>query len=151
MNVSGESLEPTSTVTSTTEEIDLSIPLPPPSISAMEEYYQLEQTLLLGTLGIAAIIFICVWFFYSLKIAGSYGIGAVVGVVYLRMLVKDVERLGRERMGLSKNRLALLVLLFVVASKWQSLQIVPIVLGFLTYKATILVYMLPRIIWPASK
>lgn len=153
MNVSGESLEPTSTVssTSTTEELDLSIPLPPPSISAMEEYYQLEQTLLLGTLAIAAMIFISVWFFYSLKIAGSYGIGAVVGVVYLRMLVKDVERLGRERMGLNKNRLALLVVLFVVASKWQSLQIVPIVLGFLTYKATILVYMLPRILFPASK
>ena len=151
MNVSGDSLEPTSTVPSTTEEIDLSIPLPPASISAMEEYYQLEQTLLLGTLAIAASIFISVWFFYSLKIAGSYGIGAVVGVVYLRMLAKDVERLGRERMGLSKNRLALLVVLFVVASKWQSVEIVPIVLGFLTYKATILVYMLPRILFPASK
>ena len=151
MNVSGDSLEPTSTVPSTTEEIDLSIPLPPPSISAMEEYYQLEQTLLLGTLAIAASIFISVWFFYSLKIAGSYGIGAVVGVVYLRMLAKDVERLGRERMGLSKNRLALLVVLFVVASKWQSVEIVPIVLGFLTYKATIHVYMLPLILFPASK
>lgn len=153
MKVSGDYLEPTSTVTSTTEEIeiDLSIPLPPPSISAMEEYYQLEQTLLLGTLTIAAIILICLWFFYSLQIAGSYGIGAVVGVVYLRMLAKDVERLGRERMALNKNRFALLVALFVLASKWQVLEIVPVVLGFLTYKASILVYMLYRILFPASK
>ncbi|HBE57648.1 MAG TPA: ATP synthase subunit I [Cyanobacteria bacterium UBA11149] len=127
------------------------MPLPPPSISAMEEYYQLEQTLLLGTLAIAAIIFISVWLFYSLQIAGSYGIGAVVGVVYLRMLTKDVQRLGRERMALNKNRFALLVALFVLASKWQVLEIVPVVLGFLTYKATILVYMLYRILFPASK
>jgi ATP synthase protein I len=109
---------------------------------SMQEFYQLSQELLMITLVLTGIVFICVWIFYSLNIALNYLIGACTGVVYLRMLAKDVERLGREKSQLSKTRLALLILLILLASRWNQLQIMPIFLGFLTYKATLIIYVI---------
>ena len=138
MNLSDESTEPTletgdisqpgSTATETTE--------------SMQEFYQLSQELLAITLVLTGVVFICVWIFYSLNIALNYAIGACTGVVYLRMLAKDVERLGREKSQLSKTRLALLIVLILLASRWNQLQIMPIFLGFLTYKATLIIYVI---------
>lgn len=118
---------------------------------SMQEFYQLSGQLLAITLVLTGIIFICVWIFYSLNIALNYLIGACTGVVYLRMLAKDVERLGNEKKQLSKSRFALLILLFVVATQWGQLQIMPIFLGFLTYKATLIVYMVQTAFIPDSK
>lgn len=116
---------------------------------AMREFYQLSQELLLWTLALTGIIFIFVWIFYSLNIALNYLIGACVGVVYLRMLAKDVEQMSNEK-RLSKNRFALFIGLIIVATQWQQLQILPIFLGFLTYKATLIVYMLQTLFNPDS-
>ena len=109
---------------------------------SMQEFYQLSQELLLGTLALTGMIFIFVWIFYSLNIALNYLIGACTGVVYLRMLAKDVERLGRGKEQLSKTRLALLIGLILLASQWNQLKIMPIFLGFLTYKAALIIYVL---------
>lgn len=114
----------------------------------MQEYYQLKQSLLLVTIAITGIIFICVWVIYSLDIALNYLLGACTGMVYLRMLAKDVERLGRQKERLSKTRFALFIGLIVVATQWHNLQIIPIFLGFLTYKATLIVYMVQTFIPP---
>lgn len=108
--------------------------------SSMGEFYKLYQELLTITLALTGIVFVSVWVAYSLNIALNYLIGACTGVVYLRMLAKDVERLGREKQSLSKTRLALLVALILLASRWNQLQILPIFLGFLTYKATLVIY-----------
>jgi ATP synthase protein I len=111
-----------------------------PVSSSMQEFYQLYQELLVITLVLTGIIFISVWIAYSLNIALNYLLGACAGVLYLRLLAKDVERLGREKQALSKTRLALLVALILLASRWNQLQILPIFLGFLTYKATLIIY-----------
>lgn len=111
-----------------------------PTSSSMQEFYQLYQELLVITLVLTGVIFISVWVFYSLNIALNYLLGACTGVVYLRMLAKDVERLGTEKQKLSKTRLALLVILILLASKLKQLEIMPIFLGFLTYKATLIIY-----------
>lgn len=137
MNLSDESLEPTPT----TEELTQTSSLPPQTSSSMEAYHKLQRMLLFVTIAITGIVFISVWIVYSLNIALNYLIGACTGVVYLKMLARDVERLGRENQRLSKNRFALLIGLIIVASQWQQLQILPIFLGFLTYKATLIVYM----------
>ena len=122
-----------------------------PENSSMQEYYQLKQTLLAVTLVMTGVIFVSVWIFYSLNIALNYLIGACVGVVYLRMLAKDVERLGVQKRRPSSTRLALLIGLLVVASQWQSLRILPIFLGFLTYKAALIAYILQSTLLPTSK
>jgi ATP synthase protein I len=120
------------------------------SDKSMGEFYQLYQKLLVITLVLMGIIFISVWIFYSLNTALNYLIGACTGVVYLKMLAKDVEQLGGEKQRLSKNRFALFVGLIVLATQWHELQIVPIFLGFLTYKATLLVYMVQTAFIPDS-
>jgi ATP synthase protein I len=117
----------------------------------MEEYYQLKQTLLLVTLALTGIIFVSVWIAYSLEIALNYLIGACTGMVYLRMLAKDVERLGQQKRRPSSTRLALVIGLIVVATQWQNLHILPIFLGFLTFKAAIIVYVLQTTLLPTSK
>jgi ATP synthase protein I len=119
-------------------------------VNSMEEFYQLYQKLLVITLVLTGIIFISVWIFYSLNIALNYLIGACTGVVYLKMLAKDVERLGGEKTRLSKSRLALFVGLIILATQWHELKILPIFLGFLTYKATLFVYTVQTAFLPDS-
>lgn len=114
----------------------------------MREYFQLQQELVLTTIALTGIIFISVWLFYSLNVALNYLLGACTCVVYLRMLAKDVERLGREKTRLSKTRLAVFIGLIIVATQVNKLQILPIFLGFLTYKAAVIVYMLRTTLLP---
>jgi ATP synthase protein I len=133
------------------EELSQDSSPPPDTTSSMQEFYQLKQTLSLVTLAITGIVFICVWVFYSLDIALNYLIGACTGMVYLRMLAKDVEGLSYERTSLSKARFAVFIGLIIVATQWHQLQIVPIFLGFITYKATLLVYMVQSFMPPDSQ
>ena len=121
---------------------------PNPSI---EEYYSLQKELFVTTLTITGVIFISVWLAYSLNVALNYAIGACVGVVYLRMLARDVERLGREKKSLSQTRMALFVGLIILATQLNDLKIIPIFLGFLTYKASLIVYVLRTTLLPSSK
>ena len=125
------------TVESNTSEVGTVPAEPDPS---MQEYYKLKDELYVITLTITGIIFISVWVFYSLNIALNYLIGATTSVVYLRMLAKDVERIGREKGSLSKTRLALFVGLIIIATQLNELKIMPIFLGFLTYKAALIIY-----------
>ncbi|MEM1173150.1 MAG: ATP synthase subunit I [Cyanobacteria bacterium P01_H01_bin.35] len=146
MNISDTSPE-TITVETNTSEVGTETPEPNPSI---QEYYKLQQELYVITLTITGIIFISVWVFYSLNIALNYLIGASTSVVYLRMLAKDVERIGREKGGLSKTRLALFVGLIIIATQLNELKIMPIFLGFLTYKAALIIYVLRTSLMPNS-
>jgi ATP synthase protein I len=116
---------------------------------SMGEYRQLKQELYLITLVITTVAFVTVVLVYGWKISFSYLLGAVAGVVYLRLLAKDVDRIGNESVKLSPNRLALFVVLMLVAAKWHQLQILPVFLGFLTYKAALLIYIF-RTIWLAD-
>jgi ATP synthase protein I len=116
---------------------------------SMGEYRQLKQELYLITLATTIVAFVIVVLVYGWRIALSYLLGAVTGVVYLRLLAKDVDSIGNESSKLSLNRLALFVGLMLVAAKWHQLQILPVFLGFLTYKAALLIYLL-RTIWLAD-
>lgn len=124
--------------------------LPAASATAMEEYYQLQQNLLLTTLAFTGIIFVSAWLAYSLPIALNYLIGACGGVVYLRMLAKSVANIGRGSARLGSGRLALVVGLVLVATQWQQLQVVPVFLGFLTYKGALIAYTLWTAVLPKS-
>lgn len=141
LTLSDSSHEPTGVTTHT--EAD-SVELKPSE--SMQEYYSLQQELLIATLVVTGIVFISVWIFYNLNIALNYLIGAVTGVVYLRMLAKDVERLGNQKQRLSKTRFALFIGLIIVATQWRQLQVIPIFLGFLTYKAALIIYMVRTLV-----
>lgn len=106
----------------------------------MEDFYRLQRQLLRVTLFFSAIIFVSTFFAYSLHTALNYLIGACTGVVYLRMLSKNVEKIGNGSRGVSSGRLALVAALVLVASQWNQLEIMPVFLGFLTYKAALIGY-----------
>ena len=116
----------------------------------MEEYYQLQKTLLLVTLTLIVLIVFPVWYFYSLNTALNYALGALIGVLYLRLLAKDVERLGQQKQRLGSKGLAIFAALIIVASQWQQLHILPVFLGFLTYKAAIIFYTLQTVLVPTN-
>ncbi|KZL50330.1 hypothetical protein A2T98_08100 [Nodularia spumigena CENA596] len=139
MSLSEDSIDPTPTTQQDTQTVSEDTE---PVNASMQEFYQLYQELLIITLALTVTVFISVWIAYSLNIALNYLLGACAGVLYLRLLAKDVERLGREKQALSKTRLALLVALIFLASRWNQLQILPIFLGFLTYKATLIFYVI---------
>lgn len=112
----------------------------------MQDYYRLQQNLLRLTVLFSGIIFVCVWYFYSLHIALNYLIGACTGVVYLRMLAKKVAEMGRQQSRLSSGRLAIVIGIVVLSTQWQQLEVLPVFLGFLTYKAALIGYT----IWTAA-
>lgn len=117
-------------------------PVSDETTNPMQDFYHLQQELLAYTLAFTAIIFISVWIFYSLNIALNYLLGATTGVVYLKMLARDVERIGSQNQRISKTRLGLFFAVMIVGTQWNQLQILPIFLGFLTYKAALMVYVI---------
>jgi ATP synthase protein I len=146
--VASNSSEQTSDAVQVTDSSAEESMLPPPVDTAMGEYYRLQQNLLICTVAFSAVIFFCVWLAYSLPIALNYLIGACGGVVYLRMLAKNVANLGRGQSKIGSGRLAIVIGLILVASQWQQLEIVPVFLGFLTYKAALIAYTLWTAVLP---
>lgn len=106
----------------------------------LEDYAKLKQELYGVTLLLTGFIFAAVWMVYSPNIALNYAIGAFSGLVYLRLLARNVDRLGPGNPSVSKARFAVLIGAIIFATQLDQLQILPIFLGFLTYKVTLIVY-----------
>ena len=120
------------------------------SPSSMEDYYKLQQLLLQYSLLLIPIVFPLVWFFYSIDVAFNYLLGASVGVLYLRILFKDVEKIGVSKGRVGSKGLMIFSGLIIVACRWQHLHVVPVFLGFLTYKVAIMIYMIQSLM-PKSR
>lgn len=126
------------------------ISLPPPSEASMQDYYQLQQNLLGLTVAFGVVIFPFVWGFYSLQIALDYVLGACAGIVYLRMLGKNVSAIGRQKKNSSAGRLAIFAGVMIVSMRWDQLEVMPVFLGFLTYKAALIAFVLWTSVRPTS-
>ncbi len=104
----------------------------------LDEYGRLKTFLLLATSFAAAIGGCAVWVIYGANVALNYVLGACVGVVYLRMLARSVDQLGVQKRKLGNTRLLLIAATIIIAARTSELKILPIFLGFMTYKVSIL-------------
>jgi ATP synthase protein I len=107
-------------------------------IDALEDYNRLKKKLLVLTLASGLIIGLVVWCVYGQKIALSYFIGALFGAIYLRMLAKGVDRLGKQSKRLGYARFGVFVILIAIAAKSEQLQVLPAFFGFMTYKIAVI-------------
>ena len=147
----GDSEADTSGPESESEISELPVELPPATHSATEEYRQLYQSLLLLTLAFSIAAFVCVWIAYSLGIALNYALGALTGIVYFRMLAKSVGKIGRGKSSSGGSRLAIFVGVMVVSTQWQQLSVLPVFLGFLTYKAALIAFVVWTAVMPPAE
>ncbi len=134
--------DPTLLVEPEVVDEDLADQLAEPEVSnAMEDYYALIRELLVTTVVLMGVIFPAVWFRYGVGVASNYLLGAFTGLLYLRLLGKNVEKLGLGG-NVGKSQVAVLVGVLIAATRIEQLSILPIFLGFLTFKAGIFVYTL---------
>ncbi len=108
---------------------------------SMEDYYALIRELFVTTAILIGIIFPAVWFRYDVGVASNYLLGAFTGMFYLRLLGKNVEKLGQGG-AVGKSQVAVFAGVMIAAAKIEQLSILPIFLGFLTFKAGIFIYTL---------
>jgi ATP synthase protein I len=111
-----------------------------PIDSGMTEYQQLKRELLISIVIISVALFTLVWLKFGLNIALNYLLGAVTGLVYLRMLAREVESVSGAKTKLNSNRLGLVAGVIILAAKVPELKVLPVFLGFLTYKVALLIY-----------
>ena len=109
--------------------------------SSMSEFYTLRIELLLSTLVWTGVLFGSTYFFYDLNIALNYLLGAFAGLAYLGLLSRNVERLGTSKQ-VGKSQLAVFVGVIFLTTQIDTLHVLPVFLGFCTYKLAVLVYTL---------
>jgi hypothetical protein len=95
----------------------------------------LADTAFVGALGVCA-----GWAFGDVNTAASVALGVAGSIAYVVLLARGVDRLAGSRDPIAPARVALLALLVIGAAKRrETFQVVPVMLGFLSYKlATIL-------------
>mmetsp|Transcript_16588 Transcript_16588/g.27419 ORF Transcript_16588/g.27419 Transcript_16588/m.27419 type:complete len:335 (+) Transcript_16588:25-1029(+) len=104
---------------------------------------QLDLTLTAAVLGVAGTAFSYVAFGQNL--GASYGLGALGGLGYLYLLGRRVET------GLGgPAALAIPLLLALASRKYDQLELLPSLLGFFSYKASVLLYTFRTAVLPEN-
>ncbi len=103
-----------------------------------EEYVQLQQRIFKAALIVSAIAVSIAALFFESQASISLLIGALSGLIYLRLLARSIGRLGRNSKSVSKIQLVVPVLLVLAVSKLPQLELLPALLGFLLYKPSII-------------
>jgi len=109
------------------------------SDNGMDGYHRLQRRLILATLAATALAVPVTALCFDLPTAGSLLIGALAGLLYIRLLARSVSRLGGDRRSVGKFQLVVPVVLVLAAARIPQLEIVPALVGFLLYKPALIV------------
>lgn len=111
-------------------------------------YEELKQELQAWCAGLTAACLAATFAFYGREVSASYGVGALGGLVYLRLLNKSVDGVAGGLGGaLGQPRLLIPVALVLIFNRYNTnlaeqvgitLQLLPMLLGFFTYKGAVL-------------
>ena len=87
----------------------------------------------------AAVVFIL---FVDLNAAISLLLGACSGIIYLRLLAKNIGSLGKSSSSVGKVQLIVPAALVLVVAKVPDLHLLPSLVGFLLYKPSLIIQFL---------
>ncbi|TKY66769.1 ATP synthase protein I [Spatholobus suberectus] len=134
---------------------------------AKEQYDELKRKLQILTLGIGGVGLVSAYVSYSPEIAASFGAGLLGSLVYIRMLGSSVDSLKTDgakalvKGAIGQPRLLVPVLLVMVYNRWNAilvpefgsmhLELIPMLVGFFTYKIATFVQALQDAITVAAK
>ena len=112
------------------------------STTSDDEYAQLQRRFILATLAVSVFAVSVTALVFDLHIASSLLVGAICGVLYLRLLARSVGKLGKGSKSVSKIQLLVPVLLVLVVSRLPQLELLPALLGFMLYKPAMILQVL---------
>ena len=115
---------------------------PQASIAPSDDYLRLQQRLLLATLIVSAIAVLITALAFDLHIASSLLVGALGGLLYLRLLARSVGKLGNGAKKVGKTQLLVPVVLVLASARLPQLELLPALLGFLLYKPALILQVL---------
>jgi len=102
-------------------------------------FERLRRRLLLSTMVVSALVVPASAVLFDLPTATSLLVGAVSGLLYLRLLARSVARLGGDRRSVGKFQLLVPVVLVLASARIPQLDLVPALIGFLLYKPALLI------------
>jgi len=108
------------------------------NFSSFDEYAQLQRRIFMATLIVSAFAVLITAIFFDFISSVSLLVGALAGVVYLRLLARSIGKLGKTSKSVGKVQLVVPVLLVLVVSRLPQLELLPSLLGFLMYKPALI-------------
>lgn len=137
------------------------------AITVKKDYPQLKGNLQILTAIFGAAGMAVTYASYSSEVAFSYGVGLIGALAYIRMLGSSVDSLGQStskgavRAALGQPRLLVPVVLVMLFNRWNEiiapeynvlhLQLIPMLIGFFTYKAATVVEVFRDLYQPLSQ
>lgn len=107
--------------------------------SSLAAYRKLRSKLLGDTLFVGSLTIAAGWALGDVNTARSVGLGCVGACAYVFLLSRGVDRIGSTGDALAPARAAVLALLVVYSAKHkEQLQVLPVMMGFFTYKVATL-------------
>ena len=107
-----------------------------------DDYLRLQRRLLLATLMVSALAVTVTALVFDLHIASSLLVGALAGLLYLRLLARSVGKLGNGAKKVGKTQLLVPVVLVLASARLPQLELLPALLGFLLYKPALILQVL---------
>ena len=106
--------------------------------ASSDEYVLLQQRIFRAALIVSVLAVTVSALFFELQVSISLLVGALSGVLYLRILSRSIGKLGQNSKSVSKIQLLIPVILVLAATKLSQIDLLPALLGFLLYKPSLI-------------
>jgi len=106
--------------------------------ASSDEYAHLQRRIFMATIFLSAFAIGITAIFFDLQITTSLLVGSFLGLLYLRLLARSIEKLGKSSKQVGKIQLLVPVLLVLATSKLPQLDLIPALLGFVLYKPALI-------------
>ena len=107
-----------------------------------DEYAKLQLRIFRVFLIVSACSVVFTYFVFGIGTSTSLLVGALSGIVYLRLLARSIGKLGKSSNSVSKVQLVVPVLLVLAVSRLPEFELIPALLGFLLYKPSLILQVL---------